>query len=195
MERGDLMCGQYYIHKETWSLIEKMGIKYDEDDEFLCSPKQSVPLLIFKEGHFHIKKMIWGYPLRTSKQLVIHARSETIFERPLFQQDILARRCLFLAHGFYEKDAHRRRFAFESQDNTPLFIGGIYNQEGQAVMITQKANHVMQPIHSRMPLIIKKENLLSWFDDCQYQEILQTSQDTFKIVSGLFQTSLFEDMD
>ena len=36
------------------------------------------------------------------KQLALNARSETIFERPMFRQSILSKRCLVVVDGFFE---------------------------------------------------------------------------------------------
>ena len=37
-----------------------------------------------------------------NKQLALNARSETIFEKPMFKQSILSKRCLVVVDGFFE---------------------------------------------------------------------------------------------
>ncbi len=63
---------------------------------------------------------------------MINARSETIQEKPSFQNAFKLRRCLILADGFYEWQKPSRRgvpkvpFYFQLMDGTPFTFAGIW---------------------------------------------------------------------
>ncbi len=185
------MCGRYYLMKRINDVLEDMQldvIRYLSTKED-CRPQQYLPVIVEDNGQLKIKKLKWGYTTNYSSQVLINARSETILEKKMFKEDIFKRRCLILANGFYEWDAHQHQIAFEPKDKV-LFMAGIYNRNGEFVIITKNANEIMKPVHSRMPVMISKEDISSWFDSSHFPKYLQ-SEVPFDIVSGILQTSLF----
>lgn len=185
------MCGRYYLMKRINEVLKDMQldvIQYLSSKED-CRPQQFLPVIVEDNGQMKVKKMKWGYTTSYSSRLLINARSETILEKRMFKEDILMRRCLILANGFYEWDSHQHQIAFEPKDEA-LFMAGIYNQNEEFVIITKSANETMQPVHSRMPVMIPKEEISHWFEVSHFQKYLQ-SEVAFHIVSGVLQTSLF----
>ena len=71
-----------------------------------------------------------------------------------------------------------------------LLMAGCYNKQGEFVILTKEANDVMQPVHSRMPVMLSPHQINSWFDQQSYQKYLQC-EIPFHIVSGILQQSLF----
>lgn len=190
------MCGKYYLKKGT---LHQMSQCIDEKDVFeeegdLC-PGKYIPVLLGQNQRILLTSMKWGYTFKNSSNLVIHARCESIFEKKMFKEDILYRRCLIPASGFYERDLHRREFKFEKCDHQHIFFAGIFRErEKEVCMITTQANKVMKPIHSRMPLVIDMNNIKQWLFEAKYIEsCLQSQNEDLQIVSGLFQQSLFDE--
>ena len=99
------------------------------------------------------------------------------------------RRCLIIAKGFYEWDIHKHQISFEPMEDI-LLMAGCYNKQGEFVIITKEANDVMQPVHSRMPVMLSPYQINSWFAQQSYQKYLQC-EIPFHIVSGILQQSLF----
>lgn len=179
------MCGQYYCDSSTFSSLE--------DDEVKMSPGQDIPVFIYFNDKVAMTKFKWGYSLPMKNELIINARCETLFNKKIFQSDIKERRCVIPAKGFYQKDSKQHRVSFESQVHQTIYMAGIYRaKEKEVVIITTKANHIMQPIHDRMPLIIPKDMVKIWLsDNNRTKDLLQYQSQDLKIVSGYMQQTLF----
>ncbi|MEG0366329.1 MAG: SOS response-associated peptidase [Coprobacillus sp.] len=186
------MCGRYYCDYETYSFISDMTDESDIEDECDFCPGQEIPVIIIKDGETVLEKFSWGYS--TNQALVINARCETLLEKKMFSDDASKRRCLIPAKGFYEWDARKNKLSFQSHQDKILLMAGIYREkQKEVVIITTSANQVMKPIHSRMPLIIKKENMKKWLlNEEKTKEFLNSSFDELEIVSGNMQQSFFE---
>ena len=123
-------------------------------------------------------KMKWGFSLPGSRQLLINARSETVFDKKSFADSIRRRRCVIPARHFYEWDRHKNRYTFTLEDQPCLFLAGIYDQfDGQRrfVILTVPANASMRPVHDRMPLILSSDQLSPWIrEDAATRDILHS---------------------
>jgi putative SOS response-associated peptidase YedK len=116
--------------------------------------------------------MSWGFPLYNSKRNIINARSETIFEKPMFKKSVLTKRCLIPCTGFYEwqtQGTGKQKYKIDIKDENFFYLAGLFNTfkiEGaetlRYVIITAPANDFMKPIHHRMPLIVPKANAADW---------------------------------
>lgn len=185
------MCGQYYYDNTTFSFIDS-----DEDDEVkTMSPGQDIPVLLYYEGRIIMTKLKWGYSLSTKKELIINARCETLLEKKIFKDDMLERRCVIPAKGFYQKDAKQHRVGFESLEHQTIYMTGIYrHKEKEVAIITTNANDVMKPVHHRMPLMISKVDVKQWLENKNEAiKLLQYQTKDLEIVSGYLQEALFDD--
>lgn len=191
------MCGRYYFDNETYQLAGKVvqdnQYEYDEMQKDFY-PGEDIPVILFEDEKLVLKPMKWGYSMNSTSQRVINARCETLLEKKMFAADAKIHRCLVPAKGFYEWDVHKHKFAFESPKNHYLLMAGIYREKNNEVtIITTSANELMQPIHSRMPLIIQEEDIQRWLFDNHYLEMFLSSVgEDLNIVNGQMQQSLFE---
>lgn len=192
------MCGRFYLNKETFQIASSMVEDnecemIDEQKDYV--PGEKIPVILSQDDKLVLTSLTWGYSMQGSSQKVINARSETLLEKKMFKEDALNHRCLVIAKGFYEWDSHKHKVSFESQKEDSLLMGGIYREkEKEVTIITVNANDTMKPIHSRMPLMISKEDMHRWLFDEHYLEVfLTTPLDDLQIVSGQVQESLFDD--
>jgi putative SOS response-associated peptidase YedK len=105
---------------------------------------------------------------------LINMRTETLKEKETFRDDLLNRRCLVLADGFYEwKEVARGRkvpFRFCRTDGSPFAFAGIWevnhDEKGQDFkafsIITTAAERPVAAIHARMPVILKRADESVW---------------------------------
>ena len=59
--------------------------------------------------------MNWGFPAVTGSGLVINGRVESVNEKPMFRQNIISRRCIITAAGFYEWNEEHEQMKLDLQ--------------------------------------------------------------------------------
>ena len=108
---------------------------------------------------------------------LINARVETLTERPAFRTALLRRRCLIPASGFYEwrknRDRTKTPVYIRLKSDRPMGFAGLWAQwqspEGAIVpsctIITTDANALLQPIHDRMPVVLKEDHYHKWLSN------------------------------
>jgi len=120
----------------------------------------------------------WGLVPSWSKDpshagALINARAETVFEKPAFRSPIRQRRCLIPADGFFEWKKQSRQkipFCFRLRDESPFAFAGLWDHwPGEtpiesAAIITTPANALVQPFHSRMPVILDEKDYDVWLN-------------------------------
>ncbi|MDB4908636.1 MAG: hypothetical protein JWO05_3420 [Gemmatimonadetes bacterium] len=107
---------------------------------------------------------------------LVNARCEGAADKPAFRDAMKRRRCLFVVDGFYEwrKNASgpKTPFYFHREDGAPFTLGGLYERwltpGGEpldtCVVLTTAPNALMQPVHERMPVIVRPEDQDRWLD-------------------------------
>lgn len=183
------MCGRYALI-QTNELAERFELDPAETDEmqrslkprYNVAPEQFMPTVIEQSGDRHLEIMLWGFmppwastPHDIYKYNTFNARSESIFDKPLWKRSALTRRCLVPASGFYEwrQTLYGKQPFFIRVKQRDLFaMAGIYrywkdtdgNEVGTYAIITTAANEVMRPIHDRMPVILEPDAEALWLD-------------------------------
>ncbi len=174
------MCGRYYVNdtfeKEVRILIKELHGQFRGESvsaaEAFASPEGSdvfpgSSALILKEGAGDLEavQMIWGFPNPKGKGLLINARAETVFQKPAFSDSILKRRCIIPASRFYEWDQSKTKVTFYREKKDMLYFAGFYRRFGEEerfILLTTAANDSMKQTHDRMPVILEKDEILSW---------------------------------
>jgi putative SOS response-associated peptidase YedK len=113
---------------------------------------------------------------------MINARAETITEKPSFRTPLFSKRCLVPADGFYEwqQDSGKQPYRIFVKNNPIFSMAGLWEKwkspDGTIIesfnIITTEANSFMQPIHNRMPVILKPGDEKKWLESCDKEEIL-----------------------
>ena len=85
----------------------------------------------------------------------------------MFRDGVAARRCVVPATGFYEWDADKRRYLFRMPARTELYMAalyGVFGGEARYCILTTQANASVAPVHHRMPLVLRKDQIAPWLE-------------------------------
>ncbi len=178
------MCGRFYadtrLEQEIRNLIrslekESKSSYKEEEKQWDIYPSQKVSVLCGKSQEIFVKSMIWGFAAPQGGRLLINARSETVLEKSSFRESVLHRRCVIPARGFYEWNSLKEKTKFYFANGQTLWMAGFYDlQDGQDrfVILTTAANDSVAPVHCRMPLILKKNQVKEWICRDKDTEVL-----------------------
>lgn len=172
------MCGRYYVDDETAREIEKLVRQVDEKlrqkkIQGDIYPGGESAVLAENASGLAAEEKRWGFPGFQSKKLVFNARAETALEKRMFRDSLLNRRCVIPAAWFYEWDPKKQKFEFFRREFPILFMAGFYKPfdgEDRFVILTRQANRSVAEIHSRMPLILEREEIAPWLGDSKMTE-------------------------
>lgn len=178
------MCGRYNFTEEDNEEIEKILRKINEerkdyaDDVFNMGeifPTHTVPVLALEAGKPTIQLMKWGFPKWNNKGVIINARSEDAAEKKSFAQPLREKRCVVLSTGFFEwqkldPKLPKTKYLFNHPISPMLYMAGAFNtfkseQRDCFVIFTRDANKHINDVHSRMPVILYKNELKRWLAD------------------------------
>lgn len=136
------------------------------------------------EGSLHAREMSWGFEESWKPGVVFNTRIESAM-KPTWLDSMEHRRCIIPVSAFYEthKDETvispktgkpiRRQYEFKVPGQNAILIGATWKDD-RFSMVTTEANACMAPIHHRMPLIVRQEELPLWFGP-KYQELSDRS--------------------
>jgi len=163
------MCGRYRI-KDPKLASDYFGVQpaFDFRPRYNIAPTQKIAVV---SAMGRIEEMRWGlvpvWAKETSKAL-INARSETVREKRSFKKSFAERRCLVPADGFYEwTKIDKRPHLFGLNGEQPFAIAGFWDEDpemSRCCLLTTEANAVLQPIHNRMPIIVRQEDWEEWME-------------------------------
>lgn len=156
------MCGRFTQTKSRAEVLEELGaIEFPPlfHGRYNVAPAQDIAV-IHQSSPELMKSCRWGFETPQTGALIINARIESLTERPMFKELITENRCLIPADGFFEwKD--RQPYYVQLPDRRLFAFAGLWHA-GRCVIITSPANHSMQDIHSRMPVILPVNRWDRW---------------------------------
>jgi len=183
------MCGRYHIEFSEEQLRDIIASAEKGADERLdhlsftfkggeIFPSYAAPV-IAANG---VRLMSWGFPsVILNKTPHINARCETAVKSKTFGEAMASRRCLIPASAFYEwKDVNKKKklkYEFTLPDRAPMYMAGIYSEDGKFAILTREATSEIYEIHDRMPVILPKSLINAWLNE--------TSEVISKAVTGL----------
>lgn len=157
------MCGRFNLRltpaelQEFFRLVDApddLGIRYN------IAPTQQILTIQQREGTQQWATAAWGLrPSWNPAQLLINARSESVFETRAFSKSIRERRCLVPASGFYEwLTIGKEKFPYHItlRSGEPLTFAGLIDAAGAVALMTTSPNAEMAEIHDRMPVILAR---------------------------------------
>lgn len=178
------MCGRYHFSAELLDEIRDLTEQKDWKLELGVldrdiHPGDTAPVITAagdQGGSLRACRQKWGYPGPGGKGLVFNARSESVFEKRMFRDSVSMRRAVVPVSWFYEWNKNKEKFTFTKEGSRILFLAGFYGryEDGEHfVILTTQANASMAPVHSRMPLVLEREQVRDWIlDSAKTKELL-----------------------
>ena len=183
------MCGRFTMAIDSEDLRTQLALgqmPLDWEKRYNIAPSQDVPTVPFAESR-DVVWMKWGLVPFWAKDpsigyKMINARAETVAEKPSYRSSFRNKRCLILADGFFEwrKDGKLSiPYYFQLEGGEPFAFAGLWDDwENKGVsslpgvpglttctLITTAANVDVQPVHPRMPVILRKEKMWDWLEE------------------------------
>ena len=144
------------------------------------SPTQNSQVLRIIDGEPEFEEMHWQLIPRwetafTTRFLTVNAKSESVFESALFKGLIGRQRCIVPLSGFFEwkkEETTKRPFKIHLQDQSIMSVAGLWDTWGAGgpeerrsfTLLTTAANDAMREIHDRMPVILGRDQIVTWLD-------------------------------
>jgi putative SOS response-associated peptidase YedK len=176
------MCGRFVQKsnlRDIAPLFKAAIVESEVKASYNITPRQPIAV-IMEKGQRKIVTMKWGLIPHWAKDAtiankLINARSETVAEKPSFNDSFKKRRCLIIADGFYEWQGtglSKKPFYIFMKDEKAFGMAGLYdlwtNPQGEkeitCTIVTTEANEMMKPIHHRMPVILSPGDYDLWLN-------------------------------
>ncbi|MDB5181060.1 MAG: hypothetical protein JWO54_823 [Candidatus Saccharibacteria bacterium] len=168
------MCGRYALFNID-EIVDDYPLPEDFDfiPNYNIAPTQTMPV-ITEDG---MKLMRWGLIPSWSKDekigyRLINARSESVFDKPIWKAVITRKKCLIPANGFYEwkkEEDGKQPYFIHPKDQSIFMFAGVWEtwkHEGKEwhtySILTTEPNKEMSYIHDRMPVILQKDDWSQW---------------------------------
>ncbi|EOZ95760.1 YoqW [Indibacter alkaliphilus LW1] len=191
------MCGRYSLSKSKLELEERFQAEMlgDFQPRYNIAPTQLVPV-ITSDSPKGFSFFYWGITPDFAKnkpvsQKFINAKAETVHQKASFKNSFKTRRCLVPADGFFEWKRVGKKtkipYRFTIGDGEPFSFAGIWeeyeNEKGETkhtfLILTTEPNSIVQEIHDRMPVILKKSDEKKWLDKYSKDEELLSMLGTY----------------
>jgi putative SOS response-associated peptidase YedK len=181
------MCGRFANSAKQKQIEKEFKIgrlnKVSFEPRYNVAPAQMIDAVLETDSERILTELKWGLIPSWAKDdsignKLINARAETLSEKPSFKNAFKSRRCIIPASGFYEwskKGASAKQpFYFYLKDKDVFGFAGLWEEwlnkeSGELIetctIITTEANEVLEPVHDRMPVILKAEDYELWLDE------------------------------
>jgi putative SOS response-associated peptidase YedK len=180
------MCGRYTLKANPKIIEEKFRAIVPDgalfEPRYNIAPTQLVETVREIAGVREYAPLKWGLVPSWAQDPAVgnklcNARAETVTEKPSFREAFKRRRCLIPASGFYEwrkqTSGPKQPFYFYVKDEEVFAFAGLFEEwldreTGELLetcsIITTTANKVLEPVHERMPVILKPDDYDQWLD-------------------------------
>ncbi len=190
------MCGRYSITTPAEAMQRVFRFARPLPNlppRYNVAPTQQVPIVrwVRANGARDLAQVHWGLiPFWAKDEKIgyklINARAEGIDAKPSFREAFKhGRRCLIPADGFYEwaKDTKPKQpWRITLEDGGPFAFAGLWERwdkgpDGVPVesctIITTSANHLVCPLHDRMPVILAPDDYPAWLGEDAVRDVLE----------------------
>ncbi len=181
------MCGRFARKSTQEVLADWFGVELEDMPWFAptynAAPQSVQPVVRLNRdsGQREFALLRWGLVPFWAKDAKLgystfNARAEEIAAKPAFREALKKRRCLVPADAFYEwqklDPKTKRPYAIGLRSGEPYAFAGLWERwqpkEGEALetftILTTDPNALMEPIHTRMPVILEPQDYSRWLD-------------------------------
>lgn len=173
------MCGRYTLAKvkdlaERYNLAKApKGLR----ENFNVAPTQTMPVITDTGDGWQLELMRWGIPRFIGPGKVkdiFNTRADKAFGS--WKTLVMTKRLLVPATGFYEwkklADTTKQPYYIHPKDEELFSFAGLWNtwkdDEGREIktysILTTEPNKEMTSVHTRMPVILHREDEASWLE-------------------------------
>lgn len=172
------MCGRFTLAARLEQLQERYEIQsvsqhYAPDyKKYNVAPTQVLPAVRMNTRLAEPKELFsatWGFSIGSNT--VINSRVERLEATKTYQRALRTDRCLIPATGFYEwktLDNKKLPYYFKTTDQEIYSFAGLYQEKTDeqlgCTILTTTPNSLVEKIHDRMPVILRKEAEELWLD-------------------------------
>jgi len=182
------MCGRFVIDDsgdiaEMRRIFEELREHYTDTVEFQnvkrgeIFPSDTVPIIIpEKELKIDAVPMQWGIK-GYNGNLVINARSEGVYQKKMFKDSIVNKRCVIPSNGFFEwarLQDKKEKYLIKPANSPMLYFAGIYEklpdptvkggEQVRFVIMTRESRGTIRSLHERMPVTVERKDILKWLN-------------------------------
>lgn len=128
-------------------------------------------------GELEIAEAVWGFEVPWGKGPVFNTRVESALSgSPMWREAVAGGRCIVPAAAFFEPHTSemavsprtgrkvKQSYEFADSDGGPLLLAGLQDG-GRCSIVTCEPNRWVAPIHPRMPLVLRFEEVPAWLGD------------------------------
>ena len=140
-------------------------------------PGSSLQAIALTGNGLQLAPFTWGFNFPDSKKLIFNTRIESALGGTrMWAEAIRDGRCVLPAATFFEPHGTettasprtgrpmKRQYEFASPAGEPLLLAGVHDG-GRLSVITTEPNANVAPIHPRMPLALRFEEVPAWLGD------------------------------
>lgn len=180
------MCGRFVMltYDEVMDVIRsiEMDVPYHIEPDWPARrpsayPGSIVPVITESGGILEPQSLKWGFETDWQKGLVFNTRLETALgPKPgLWKRAINEGRCVVATAGFFEPHATetvrslrsgrqiKRQYLFDAEGDRPTLLAAVRNADAFSI-VTTEPNRIVAPIHKRMPIVLRYEEVPIWMD-------------------------------
>ncbi len=182
------MCGKFTAQRLWREVVEAAqararAAEISEDGVVTCRPMDALPVIVFDRatGKRRVVPMRWGFPHRDnpSRPDPIHARAESIDEKPTFKDAFLGgQRGIVIMRTFNEglelPNGKTEQWTIDPGDGAPRGFAFLWRRFVRpdlpgpmlaCVMVTVPASKLIAPVTDRMPAILEDADWAKWLDE------------------------------
>lgn len=178
------MCGRFevFTYEEVAAIVAAVEGRTDKPLSATVDPRPHArpgsPVLLFGRradaDEFEIGEATWGFQPEWGTKPVFNTRIESALGGSgMWREPIQNGRCIIPAAAFYEPHATeisrsartgrpiKRQYRFSLPSEEPLLLAGV-QEAGHCSVVTCAPNRWVSPVHDRMPLVLRFEEVPTW---------------------------------
>jgi putative SOS response-associated peptidase YedK len=191
------MCGRFTQQTPTSEIariFEAEDLAWDPGERYNVAPTDPAAIVVERRSDADpavtrraVVLYRWGLlphwvddPRRAAAK-AINARAETVASSGLFREAFRRRRCLVPVDSFFEwqgQGAARTPLRIYDPSGAPLALAGLWAGRkdpgtGEILrtftIVTSRPNAFMEPIHDRMPVVLRPEDWARWLEPVPHE--------------------------